>query len=50
MVREKQAESSLQQLRDLVAEGLASGETTEWDRNTFLSRVRGEVSDEEQKD
>ncbi|EAB2296894.1 type II toxin-antitoxin system ParD family antitoxin [Salmonella enterica] len=40
LLREKQAESHLQALRDLLAEGLSSGEPVEWEKDTFLKKVR----------
>ncbi|SVM49033.1 Antitoxin ParD1 [Klebsiella pneumoniae] len=35
LLREKQAESRLQQLRDLLAEGLSSGEAKPWNKDAF---------------
>lgn len=40
LLREKQAESRLQQLRDLLAEGLSSGEAKPWNKDAFLNNVR----------
>lgn len=38
--REKQAESRLQALRDLLAEGLSSAEVVEWEKDAFLKKVK----------
>ncbi|BES86124.1 hypothetical protein PEC302110_32210 [Pectobacterium araliae] len=40
MLREKQAESDLQTLRHLLAEGINSGEPQEWDKDEFLQKIR----------
>lgn len=40
LLREKQAESRLQALRDLLAEGLSSGEPQVWEKDAFLLKVR----------
>lgn len=40
LLREKQAESRLQALRDLLAEGLSSGEPVEWGKDAFLKKVK----------
>ena len=40
LLREKQAESRLQALRDLLAEGLSSGEPVEWEKDAFLKQVK----------
>jgi len=40
LLREKQAESRLQALRDLLAEGLSSGEPQEWEKDAFLLNVK----------
>ena len=40
LLREKQAESRLQALRDLLAEGLSSGESVDWEKDAFLKKVR----------
>jgi antitoxin ParD1/3/4 len=39
-LHEKQAESRLQELRDLLAEGISSGEAKPWNKNAFLRNVR----------
>ncbi|HFU6545148.1 TPA: type II toxin-antitoxin system ParD family antitoxin [Klebsiella pneumoniae] len=38
-LHEKQAESRLQELRDLLAEGISSGEAKPWNKNAFLRNV-----------
>ncbi|MBJ7223725.1 MULTISPECIES: type II toxin-antitoxin system ParD family antitoxin [unclassified Brenneria] len=43
MLREKQAESDLQKLRNLIADGLNSGEPQEWNRDEFLQKIRDKV-------
>ncbi|MBA0193162.1 type II toxin-antitoxin system ParD family antitoxin [Pectobacterium carotovorum] len=40
MLREKQAESDLQTLRHLLAEGINSGEPQEWNKDKFLQKIR----------
>lgn len=40
LLREKQAESRLQELRDLLAEGISSGEAKPWNKDAFLNNVR----------
>jgi len=40
LLREKQAESRLQTLRDLLAEGLSSGAPEVWDKDAFLKRMK----------
>ncbi|GKV94551.1 type II toxin-antitoxin system ParD family antitoxin [Pectobacterium aroidearum] len=40
MLREKQAESDLQTLRQLIAEGMNSGEPQEWNKDEFLQKIR----------
>ncbi|MCK7157759.1 type II toxin-antitoxin system ParD family antitoxin [Enterobacter kobei] len=42
LLREKQAESRLQELRDLLAEGLGSGEAKPWNKDAFLNNVRNQ--------
>lgn len=46
LLREKQAESRLQELRDLLAEGLSSGDAKPWNKDAFLKNVRGRVANE----
>ncbi|GKW17225.1 hypothetical protein PEC301937_31740 [Pectobacterium carotovorum subsp. carotovorum] len=40
MLREKQAETDLQTLRHLLAEGINSGEPQEWNKDEFLQKIR----------
>ncbi|QQK71085.1 type II toxin-antitoxin system ParD family antitoxin [Pectobacterium versatile] len=40
MLREKQAESDLQTLRHLLAEGINSGEPQEWNKDEFLQKIK----------
>ncbi|HCF8406277.1 TPA: type II toxin-antitoxin system ParD family antitoxin [Klebsiella pneumoniae] len=40
LLREKQAESRLQALRDLLAEGLSSGAPVDWEKDAFLKKVK----------
>ncbi|EDS5739747.1 hypothetical protein INI85_003640 [Salmonella enterica] len=42
-LREKQAESRLQALRDLLAEGLSSDDPVEWEKDAFLKKVKAGV-------
>ena len=50
LLREKQAESRLQTLRDLLAEGIDSGEPEQWDKETFLHRMKARVRGSHEKD
>ncbi|EAA7440579.1 type II toxin-antitoxin system ParD family antitoxin [Salmonella enterica subsp. enterica] len=43
LLREKQAESRLQTLRDLLAEGLSSGEPRTWEKDAFLQKVKSSM-------
>ncbi len=40
LLREKQAESRLQELRDLLAEGISSGDAKPWNKDAFLKHAR----------
>ncbi len=40
LLREKQAESRLQALRELLAEGLNSGEPQAWEKDAFYGRSK----------
>ena len=42
----EQAESRLQELRDLLAEGISSGEAKPWSKDAFLNNVRARVANE----
>lgn len=44
LLREKQAESRLQGLRDLLAEGISSGDAKPWNKDAFLKHVRGRTA------
>ncbi|MGP2471642.1 type II toxin-antitoxin system ParD family antitoxin [Yersinia sp. 2540 StPb PI] len=44
LLREKQAESHLQSLRDLLAEGVSSGTPETWNKDVFLQRIRERVN------
>ena len=46
LLREKQAESRLQELRDLLAEGLSSGDAKPWNKDAFLNNVRARMANE----
>jgi antitoxin ParD1/3/4 len=46
LLREKQAESRLQELRDLLAEGISSGEAKPWNKDAFLNNVRARMANE----
>ncbi|EML7270620.1 TPA: type II toxin-antitoxin system ParD family antitoxin [Klebsiella pneumoniae] len=46
LLREKQAESRLQVLRDLLAEGISSGEAKPWNKDAFLNNVRARMANE----
>lgn len=43
LLREKQAESHLQALRDMIAEGLNSGEAQPWEKDAFLRKVKAGI-------
>ncbi|MRT51351.1 MULTISPECIES: type II toxin-antitoxin system ParD family antitoxin [Enterobacteriaceae] len=43
LLREKQAESRLQALRDLLAEGISSGEAVTWNKDVFLKQVKAKT-------
>ncbi len=43
LLREKQAESRLQALRDMLAEGLSSGEAHPWEKDAFLRKVKAGI-------
>lgn len=44
LLREKQAESHLQSLRDLLAEGVSSGTPETWNKDAFLQRIKERVN------
>ncbi len=43
LLREKQAESRLQALRDMLAEWLSSGEAQPWEKDAFLRKVKAGI-------
>ncbi|PHM67971.1 type II toxin-antitoxin system ParD family antitoxin [Xenorhabdus sp. KJ12.1] len=43
LLQEKQAESKLEVLRQLIDEGDSSGEAVTWDLNNFLTSVRSKI-------
>lgn len=43
LLREKQAESRLQALRDMLAEGLSSGGAQPWEKDAFLRKVKAGI-------
>lgn len=43
LLREKQAESRLQALRDMLAEGLSGGEAQPWEKDAFLRKVKAGI-------
>lgn len=46
LLREKQAESRLQALRDLLAEGLSSGGAVTWNKGAFLQGMKTRAANE----
>lgn len=46
LLRERQAESRLQELRDLLAEGLSSGDPKPWNKDAFLKSVKTRTANE----
>jgi len=44
LLREKQAESRLQGLRDLLAEGISSGDAKPWNKDAFLKHVKARAA------
>ncbi len=50
LLREKQAESKLENLRKLIQQGLDSGVAEDWDGETFLKRMRARVGIDEEND
>jgi antitoxin ParD1/3/4 len=43
LLREKHAESRLQALRDMLADGLSSGEPQTWEKDAFLKKVKRSI-------
>ncbi|MBL7638102.1 type II toxin-antitoxin system ParD family antitoxin [Atlantibacter hermannii] len=46
LLREKQAESRLQELRDLLTEEISSGEAKPWNKDAFLMKVKARAAKE----
>lgn len=46
LLREKQAQSCLQELRNLLAEGISSGDPKPWNKDAFLIKVKPRVANE----
>lgn len=46
LLRVKQAESRLQEVRDLLSEGSSSDEAKPWNKDAFLKNVRACMADE----
>ena len=46
LLREKQAESRLQELSDLRAEDISSSEAKPWNKDAFLNNVRARMANE----
>ena len=46
LLREKQAQSRLQELRDLLAEGISSGDAKPWNKDAFLMNVKARAANE----
>ncbi|WP_435928017.1 type II toxin-antitoxin system ParD family antitoxin [Dryocola sp. BD613] len=49
LLREKQATSKLQQLRNLIAEGVDSGVAQTWEKDAFLQRMKEKAKSKEAK-
>jgi len=47
--QEKQAESALQTLRSLLAEGINSGKAQTWNKDVFLQKMKASMSAPVQK-
>jgi antitoxin ParD1/3/4 len=50
LLREKQAESKLENLKKLIQQGLDSGVAEDWDIDVFLNRMRARVGIDEKDD
>jgi len=50
LLREKQAESKLENLKKLIQQGLDSGVAKDWDIDDFLKRMRAKVGLDEKDD
>lgn len=50
LLREQQAQSRLNQLRMLLADGLASGEAKKWEQDAFLRNIKARVATKDERD
>jgi antitoxin ParD1/3/4 len=50
LLREQQAQSRLNQLRALLAEGLESGEAKKWEQDAFLRNIKARVATKDERD
>lgn len=50
LLREQQAQSRLNQLRTLLAEGLESGEAKKWEQDAFLRNIKARVAKKDERD
>lgn len=50
LLREQQAQSRLNQLRALLAEGLESGEAEKWEQDAFLRNIKARVATKDERD
>jgi len=50
LLREQQAQSRLNQLRMLLADGLASGEAKKWEQDAFLRNIKARVAAKDERD
>lgn len=50
LLREQQAQSRLNQLRMLLAEGLESGEAKKWEQDAFLRNIKARVATKDERD
>ncbi|WP_437891409.1 type II toxin-antitoxin system ParD family antitoxin [Phytobacter sp. V91] len=50
LLREQQAQSRLNHLRSLLAEGLASGEAKKWEQDAFLRNIKARVATKDERD
>ena len=50
LLREQQAQSRLNQLRALLAEGLYSCEAKKWEQDAFLRNIKARVATKDERD
>lgn len=50
LLREKQAESRLNALKALLAEGLESGKPQRWEQDAFLKNIKARVAAKDERD